>query len=238
MITTAATLTRKYDSPSGYVSFVYFQVAESFEFLEWQFVMLEAEVHGKLIKRPYSIATTNRFLQNEKEIGIIVKRTSDKWMSSRLTEHIQIGDPVTLRGPVGHYIDTQTYDNYLFVSVGSWLSPNVGLFQKLVYESHKYNKIVHIFGERYHQHIVPQVEEIFFWHEQEHVQNLLFLSQEQNVPEQYIRWYVQEGIEGALAYLWLETSCFLCGKPEMVDSVSQLLQQQGIAKEHITFEKY
>ena len=97
MKTTSATLTRKYDSPSGYVSFVYFQVAETFEFLEGQFVMIETKLHGKLIKRPYSIATTNKLMLEEKEIGIVVKKTSDKGMSDRMTQHIQLGDTITIQ---------------------------------------------------------------------------------------------------------------------------------------------
>ena len=68
MITTYATLVHKYDSPSGYVSLVLFQVNEVFAFTEGQFVMIHAEINGKLVKRPYSIATTNKQLQEEKII--------------------------------------------------------------------------------------------------------------------------------------------------------------------------
>jgi len=68
MLTTIATLTHKYDSPSEQVSLVLFQVEEGFSFQEGQFVMIEKEVNGKVSKKPYSIATTNIQMQEEKTI--------------------------------------------------------------------------------------------------------------------------------------------------------------------------
>ena len=97
MITTNASLVHKYDSPSDYVSLVLFQVEDVFTFQEGQFVMIEAEVNGKVSKKPYSIATTNKQLQEEKTIGIVVKKTSDHGMSDWLTHQIKIGDSVQIK---------------------------------------------------------------------------------------------------------------------------------------------
>lgn len=68
MITTTALLKHKYDSPSGNVSYVLFQPEQTFTFLEGQFCMIEAEIDGVTIKKPYSIASTNKQLQEEKLI--------------------------------------------------------------------------------------------------------------------------------------------------------------------------
>jgi ferredoxin-NADP reductase len=68
MITTSAQLIHKYDSPSEYVSRVFFQPQESFTFLEGQFMMIEATVRGNKVKKPYSIATTNLQLTEQKLI--------------------------------------------------------------------------------------------------------------------------------------------------------------------------
>jgi NAD(P)H-flavin reductase len=35
-----------------------------------------------------------------------------------------------------------------------------------------------------------------------------------------------------------DTTCFLCGKPEMVDEVREKLADAGVSKEQIVFEKY
>ena len=68
MITTNATLKYKYDSPSGKVSYVIFQVEDIFPFAEGQFCMIEAEINGRIIKKPYSIATTSKMLEEDKHI--------------------------------------------------------------------------------------------------------------------------------------------------------------------------
>ncbi len=253
MITTTATLTHKYDSPSEQVSFVLFQVEEIFMFQEWQFVMIEIELHGKKIKKPYSIATTNIQMQEEKIIWFVVKKTSEAGVSDRLTQQITLGDTIQIKGPVGHYVDSFEFPNYLLVSVGSGLSPNVGLFQHLVYESRRHEKIVNLFGERFYNHIIPEVENLFVAHDDDRVQNLFYLSQEEfPLLEQedflvgdkrmgvdlYKQWRIQEGLTKAVAYLGLQTSCFLCGIPVMVDDVQKKLIELWIPKEQITFEKY
>lgn len=116
MIQTSATLVHKHTSPSGYVSYLLFQPQETFTFLEGQFIMIEAQVGEKIIKKPYSLATTNRMLQDEKLVGIVVKKTSEKGFSDFLTQCLAVGDTVTIKGPVGHYTDPKTSPNYLFVS--------------------------------------------------------------------------------------------------------------------------
>jgi ferredoxin-NADP reductase len=195
-------------------------------------------VRGNKVKKPYSIATTNLQLTEQKLIWFVVKKTSSRGMSDRLTQEIQVGDTVQLKWPVWHYTDHGRHRNYLFVSVGSGLSPNVGHFRRLVYETHQYDKIVNLFGERYYQHIIPQIEELFLGGEQQHVTNLLYLSQEPQPPVGYFHGHIQQGIDQAISYLGLETSCFLCGKPEMVEDVRDRLEELGIASPDITFEKY
>jgi ferredoxin-NADP reductase len=62
MITTTATLLAKETSPSGLVSFLRFKVADTFDFQEGQFIMIDrlgvVDANGKSVKRAYSIGTT------------------------------------------------------------------------------------------------------------------------------------------------------------------------------------
>lgn len=253
MLTTTATLTHKYDSPSELVSFVLFQVEETFVFQEGQFMMIEVDIRGKKVKKAYSIATTNIQMQEEKVIGFVVKKTSESGMSDRLTQHITLGDTIQIKGPVGHYVDSFEFPNYLLVSVGSGLSPNVGIFQHLVYESRRHEKVVNIFGERFYNHIIPEIENLFVAHDDDRVKSMFYLSQEEFPileQEDFLVWdkrmgielykhgHIQEGLHEAVTYLGTQTSCFLCGKPEMVDDVQKKLMELWIPKEQITFEKY
>ena len=167
-------------------------------------------------------------------------------MSEYLTQGITSQDELLIKGPVWHYTDSKKHKNYLLVSTGSWLSPNVGLFQHLVYESWDYDQIINLFGEKTHDDIVPEIIDIFnnWW---EKVKTITHLSrQSKPFPPvkggegglSYSPWRIQSSISSAIEKLGTNTSCFLCGKPEMVDEVRSILEELGVASEDITFEKY
>ena len=238
MFTTTATLTYKYDSPSGSTSYLLFQPIESFSFSEGQFVMIETHLHGKLTKKPYSIATTHRMLVEEKLVWVVVKKTSENGMSDYLTQKIQVGDTVTLKWPVGHYVDPETSKNYLLISTGSGLSPNVGVFHHLVYERQDHGKIVHLYGERYTDDLIPEIQTILTAQSNKHIQTICYLSREATPPHGYRAGHVQDGLVEAVDRVWTDATCFVCGSPAMVTDVVEKLQLLGIPNEQIITEKY
>ena len=51
----------------------------------------------RIIKKPYSIASTSRQMQESKQISFVVKKASEDGMSHYLTQTIQPGDQITLK---------------------------------------------------------------------------------------------------------------------------------------------
>lgn len=243
MITTSAVLVHKYDSPSGEVSFVLFQPEQTFQFQEGQFCMIEASfwtwtaMIKKTHKKPYSIATTNTQLQEEKQIWFIVKKTSEDGMSDFLTQKIQLWDTVTLKWPVGHYVDPHVYNNYLLISIWSWLSPNFWLFQHLAFLSTKKANIINLVGEKDTQAHIPEVMSRFEESTQANVENFFCLSQQQECNTPYYYGRVQTKIADAITQLWVATTCFICWSPQAVQECSALLISLWVNKEDIITEK-
>lgn len=238
MIKTHATISHIEYSPSGEVAFVRFKPHEKFTFQEWQFVMIESTFDhpelGKPLKKPYSIATTNQELQTEGTLWVIVKKTLDGYMSDFLTKWITVGTELVITWPVGHMTDDKKYQKYLLVSTGSGISPMVALYSQLITDPD--NMVANIFGERFHKHILPSVEQLFT-SDKETIKHTLFLSQEDH--DGYRRWHVQEWLDEALAFLGDKSiTVFLCGSPVMVDDMRQLLTERWFDKEQIKFEKY
>ncbi len=243
-------LVKKVDSPSGLVSFLTLQVQDSFNFEEGQFVMLETEFEWKKMKKPYSISTTYKQMEEEKHIGFVVKKTSLDWMSNFLTQLITADFQVSVKWPVGHYTNSLEHKKYLFIATWSGLSPNVWLFSKLVYQQWDYDYIVNIFWEKTHADIVPEIETLFTQHNKENINNFFHLSREPNIEQinkqyqstwstiRYQTWRIQGSLTKAIELLWTDMSCFICWKPEMVDDVRYILEQSWVDKEDITFEKY
>lgn len=238
MIKTPATISHIEYSPSREVTFVRFKPLERFDFQEGQFVMIESTFDhlelGRPLKKPYSIATTHQEFLDEWTVWVIVKKTMEGYMSDFLTQGITVGTELVITWPVGHMTDDKQHQKYLLVSTGSGISPMVALYSELVKDPD--NKIANIFGERFHKHMLPSVEQLFLSNT-ENSHHTLFLSKEDH--ESYRRWHVQEWLDEALAFLGNKSiTVFLCGSPVMVDDVRQLLIEKWFDKEQIKFEKY
>jgi len=244
MINTKIKLKNIEKSSNWEVVYLTFDVDNLFNFDEWQFVMLSSDKlikDNKKIKRAYSIASTNKLLQEKKEIKFFVKKVSENWMSNFLTKKIKKWDILNLEGPAWHFIDDWNINKYLFVSIGSWYAAIRPKYIKLINNDSKLNnsnKIVNIIGERYIGDLIPSIKTEFS-KQTDAVKNILFLSREKDIKDSMRIWHVQDGLEEAFAFLWWKDFItFICGKPAMVDSIEEFLIQKGISKEFIKFEKY
>ena len=91
MITTQCTIVQIEHSPSREVVILHCQVAESFSFVEGQFMMLQTLIGDKIVKRAYSIYSTNQDLQDSQIISFCIKRKEGGLFSTRATETAVVG---------------------------------------------------------------------------------------------------------------------------------------------------
>ena len=237
MLTTQWTIHHISHSPSHDVVIITCQVDDMFIFIEGQFMVLQTLIDDKITKRSYSIYSTNQQLQNTKTISFCIKR-KDKWVfSTRATQSAQIGMKITMIWPVGRFVDDNISNNYLFVSVGSGLSPCFSIYQHIIHTDH-YNKIANLFGERYLNHVPWEVLDAYSI-QSEKIYNQICLSKEQNIWPEMTKWYVQDSIDKALVFLDSKNiTAFICWLPLMCEDVSQILQDKGIEKSRLIIEKY
>lgn len=224
-----------YLSESKQVSYTIFEYDWKFEFQEWQFVMLEKEIDWKKVKRAYSIATTNEESKNN-QIWFIVKKASENWMSNYLTQIIKPWDELLMSWPHWHLVDKWENNDYLLVSVWSWVWPILSIY-KLLIRQNRFNKIVNFFWERFNSNLVDVIKNSFV--DKENVKNFLYMSREESLTENWNKWYVQDWILEWLKFLETKNiSVFLCWIPKMVDEVKSILFNNWIDKKNIKFEKY
>lgn len=238
MITTKATLHSIEKSPSWDVAFLVFQLSEVFTFAEGQFMMIECETPTGTKKKPYSIATTNHQLQNEKMIWFYIKQASDDGVSHYLTQIIRPWDEVLFKGPVWHYTHDNTHDNYLLISTWSGLSPNLWILEQLLYSSRD-TTIVSLFGERAREKMVESCTQLLTTPD-DRLTSLITYSKEWPVADWERSGYVQEYLDECLSVFGNNRTIqvFLCGRPEMVKEVEEKLIGHWVPKELITTEKY
>lgn len=102
-------------------------------------------------------------------------------MSEYLTQHIAIGDTIKLTGPLGHFVDKKIARNYVFISIGSGITPVYALYTHLI-QSGDFDRIINVFGERHAENILPTVMESYT-SDDPRVTHMLYLSQEKELPD-------------------------------------------------------
>lgn len=243
MIQSQATLLEKQVSPNGLVSYLLFETETKIPFEEGQFMMLECLLRsGEVRKKPYSIATPASLMEESQLIGFYIKQERIWGCSEYLTQDIQCGETLILKGPVGYYLDHKKHKNYLFLSTWSGLAPNLSLLRKLGNEK-SYEKIAFLFGERDEWYMLAWVEETMKFGIQQNSEReffkLCYSTPHKSLADYAVQWYIQTQIQSALLFLWTtDISVFLCGKPQMVDESIGLLLSLGIERKNIILEKY
>lgn len=198
---------------------------------------------GKPLKKPYSIATTNKELQEQWTIWFVVKKSREGYMSEYLTQGINIGDVLHLQGPVWHMVDDRSSSAYLLVSVWSGLSPMIGLYNAIL---DRWRKIAMLYGERFLNQVLPSTIELMSQNRENTICQLFFSREDddffqKNRPSRPVsqKGYVQDGLQEALDFLGTtHISVFLCWHPSMVDDVRERLTTHGIDPKFVKFEKY
>lgn len=238
MINTTTHLHSIQRSPSWDVALLLFQPKETFSFLEGQFMMIECMTPTWVQKKPYSIATTNHQLQEEKLIWFYIKQASEEGVSHYLTQIIKTWDEVVLKGPIWHYTNTKKTTDYLLISTWSGLSPNLWILEALLY-SHTQCTIVSLFGERAREKMIDSCTDLLI-SDDPRLTSFVTYSKEWPVANHERAGYVQDHLDECLECFEAlsNVQVFLCGRPDMVKAVESKLQDAWIPRERITTEKY
>ncbi len=247
MVTIQATIVSISHSPSKDVVILNCKVSEHFDFVEGQFMMLQVLINDKIVKRAYSIYSINQQLQDNQMISFCIKRKEGGLFSTWATNIASVGLKIEIIWPIGKFIDNRKSDRYLFISVGSWLSPCFSIYTSLL-ATGEYTKIVNLFGERYFANIPAEVLDGYSI-QNDKIYNHVVLSKDNfdiNALSSECKersWgqgkYVQDRLWSALDFLdSKDITVFICGLPAMCDDMVVKLQEKGIARERLIIEKY
>ena len=202
-----------------------------FDFIAGQFISLKV-TDTKF--RAYSICS-NPSIKNEISLLIAV---GHKGLGSDFIKNVQIGSQVEFIGPSGRFFLPRNLDNDLvFIATGTGIAPFISMFYKLNEQSF-YKKIKLFFGVR-------TDEDLMFKNIFDSLQNNLDFEYEYCLSKpsanfkgkkgrvtKYLNAYINsKNVQNNNDYL-------ICGNPNMVEEVSQLLLKANIPQEKIHFEKF
>ncbi|MDQ1771258.1 oxidoreductase [Labilibaculum sp. A4] len=186
-------------------------------FTAGQYIGLTTDL--SITPRLYTIASG----ENDTEVQVLYNLKDDGWLTPRLSE-IKPGSELYVTNPDGDFIDDES--PAWWIASGTGIAPYAAMFRSGLLK----NKTL-IHGGRYHHS---------FYFEKEFIPVL---------KENYIRCCSQDEAEGLYhgrltRYLQdvkkLPENCrfFLCGSPEMVVEVRDLLIKRGVEYERIVAEIY
>lgn len=216
------------------------QLKESFQYRQGQNITLRTQIGGEEVRRSYSICSSPL----ENELRIAIKQVPGGLFSTFANEQLKPGQEMEVLPPSGKFytdLKPENRKNYLAIAAGSGITPVISLIKTtLAVEPESHFTLV--YGNRHRPSIIfrEQLESL----KNRFVHRLAvhhILSREQmDIPLNQGRIDVTKCTELCPGLIDLSSidEVFLCGPQEMIFTVGEWLQQQGVEKKHIHFELF
>jgi ring-1,2-phenylacetyl-CoA epoxidase subunit PaaE len=209
----------------------------NFNFTAGQYVTLQKEINGEVIRRAYSICAT----PDSGEIRVAIKKVEKGVFSTHATSDLKVGDAIEITAPEGRFLlNPEATKNYIGFAAGSGITPILSML-KSVLETETTATFTLVYGNK------SSADTIFF-----EELNQLKETYSERLKLHYIfsRENVKNSLRGRIdgnvtnyfvKNMYKETSfdaAYLCGPEEMIKEVSKTLEKNKIAKENIYFELF
>lgn len=212
---------------------ILFKPGSHFEFKAGQFVnfMIDKPDAGKIIKKPYSIASPPQWQNTLDFVWKLVK-------GGQVTEYLwelKEGDTLTVQGPLGIFtLKDPPPSKIVFVSTGTGIAP----FRAMMFDLLLKNtpcEIWNIFGNRYEEEILYREEFEKMAGEHKNLKNIFTVSRPKHWKGE--TGYVQQALKKHIPFS-PETHIYICGLTAMINAVKETALEMGFSKDQIHFEKY
>lgn len=202
------------------------------DFAAGQFILLD--VPGIAAKKAYSIPSSPA---NKTQLNLLID-VSPQGDGTLYLQSLKPGDKISFMAPAGQFVlsNHPNEKNYSFVATGSGVSAIRSMTLWLLHEQKFTGKINFHWGMRF-------VEDLF-WEEE-------FRMLENDFPNFHFDLVLSKAPEGwplcaghindclSKHYTtFTETGFYLCGNPTMIDQISKMISEKGVAPENIHHEGF
>lgn len=209
-----------------------FNPADHFEFDAGQFVNILFDHEGKVLKRPYSIASAP-FWKGYLDLCI---RRVEGGIGTNLLWKYKVGDELKIQGPLGRFIPKQPLPkSIVFISTGTGIAPFRAMMHDLL-EKKTSCQLWNIFGNRYEgSDVLYQQELEDLAKKNSNLKNVFTVSRPKTWQGE--TGYVQNMLKKYISSP-AETHIYICGLTPMINEVQKTALEMGFTKEQVFFEKY
>ncbi len=209
-----------------------------FDYIPGQFITLVLDMHGKVLKRSYSIAnppTHNNLL--EFSAGFV-----ENGAASQFLFNLQPGAVVLAAGPFGRLVlKNNLASRYILVGTSTGMTPYRAMLTQLMQaiESNPQLSIIILQGVRTRRDALFVDEFLALCAQSSQVSVQIYYSQE---ADRDLQAHEHHGyVQTAFAKLNLhpqQDMVYLCGNPGMIDDAFTLLKTNNFPVEQVIREKY
>ncbi|HUY13701.1 MAG TPA: FAD-dependent oxidoreductase [Terriglobia bacterium] len=203
-----------------------------FHFAAGQFISIHMEWNGNRYARAYSIASA---LRPDRRFELCMREAPDDPATAWL-DGLREGDSIEFTGPFGYFKLREPPDAVsAFVATGTGIAPIRAMIQQF-HARPAGGEAWLIFGVRHEEDILYREELEALEHENPNFHFVPTLSRAEPGWTGH-RGYVQAHVEKYLAAK-KGLHVYVCGAPQMVQEVRQVLASMGYTHESVSYEKY
>jgi ring-1,2-phenylacetyl-CoA epoxidase subunit PaaE len=212
------------------------ELRDTFSFFAGQYVTLNATINGNEVRRAYSICAS----QNSNELKVAVKAVPNGVFSTFATTELKENDTLEVSVPEGKFIlNPEVNKNYIAFAAGSGITPVLSMV-KTVLENESSSTFTLIYGNKSADNTIFKSEldalekahanfNLHYAFSQEQVEGSKFGRIDSEITNYFVKdLYHNINFEAA----------FLCGPEEMINVVSETLQQHTFTNENVFFELF
>jgi ferredoxin-NADP reductase len=237
-----ARLTKRVDLTESLGFFWVSYVGEPVHFEPGQYLTIGIESNGKLVQRPYSVASSPRELDDGYEYYV---RLVNGGVFTPLLWNLPVGHGMSMKGPKGKFVLEPDDDRiHVFISSGTGIAPFVSMMKTLLIDGAP-RRVVILHGASY-EHDLGYRELLEEWQRTGgYPVTYVPTISRPGTPESN-RWAGRTGrVESIVPAVYdelgltIENSiAYICGNPDMIASVDVTLLERGFPEAQIKKELY
>ncbi|WP_109301988.1 ferredoxin--NADP reductase [Aquimarina sp. AU474] len=212
---------------------------ETYTFIPGQYITIKTEIKGTEVRRAYSICSSSK----SGELKVAVKEIKDGTFSVIANNELKVGDILEVHPPEGQFLlntGTSAGNTYTAFAAGSGITPIMSMI-KSVLEEETNGRFVLVYGNKTPEDTIFHKELLEL---QTAYPNRLFIefiySRSQQEQAHFGR-IEKSTVNYVLKNKFKDTTFnafYLCGPEEMINTVTHILQENGVDKNQIHFELF
>ncbi|CAN5751731.1 ferredoxin--NADP reductase [soil metagenome] len=212
------------------------------DFEPGQYLTIGCESNGKLIQRPYSVASSPREMDDGYEFYV---RLVNGGLFTPLLWRLPVGHGMSMRGPKGKFVlEPEDDRQHVFISSGTGIAPFISMIKTLLRDGRP-RRAIFLHGASY-EYDLGYRELLEDWQADGTYPLTYVPTLSRDKAPENAGWNGRGGrVEAIVAPVYDELGltpdnsiAYICGNPDMISAVDAMLLERGFPEDQVKKELY